>query len=159
MRYEDGGTEVLHPISPCPIYRLRDGRYLLLYHNNDGRSGGGQWPGDSDFNRNQAYISLGEYRNYAWQPIWFSRPKLFCQSNCVAIGPAQNGKDMKEKPFRVEVATYTSLTEQKGERILWYPDRKHFLLGRFITDDWLQELKVASGPSLYAPLMKQDHER
>ena len=122
---------------------------------NDGRSGGGTWPGDSDFNRNQAYISLGEFRDDAWQPVWFSRPKLLCESGCVPIGPAQNGENMKAGPFRVEVATYTSLTECDGERVLWYPDRKHFLLGRFITDNWLQELKVSRGPSLYAPFLEQ----
>src|SRR5690606_18843210 len=29
LRYEDGGAEILQPIAPCPIYALRDGRYLL----------------------------------------------------------------------------------------------------------------------------------
>jgi hypothetical protein len=155
LRYEDGGAEVLHPISPCPIYRLNDGRYLLLYHNNDGRSGGGTWPGDSDFNRNQAYIAVGEYRGEAHQPIWFSPPKLFCESNGVALGPSWNHGVNKGKAFRIEVATYTSLTEKNGQRILWYPDRKHFLLGRYITDEWLADLRAPAGPSLYGPLVRK----
>lgn len=153
LRYEDGGAEVLHPISPCPIYRLKDGRYLLLYHNNDGRSGGGTWPGDSNFNRNEAYLALGEYRQEAHQPIWFSQPKLFCASDEVALGPALNHNVLFDKPFRIEVATYTSLTEKDGERILWYPDRKHFLLGRYITNEWLADMKPSTATSLYGPLV------
>ncbi|MGC9317032.1 MAG: sialidase family protein, partial [Armatimonadota bacterium] len=46
LRYCPGGPEVLQPIAPCPLYRLRDGRYLLLFHNNDGTAHGGQGPGD-----------------------------------------------------------------------------------------------------------------
>ncbi len=154
LRYEDGGEDVLHPISPCPIYALKDGRFLLLYHNNSGRSGGGTWPGDSNFNRNEAYIALGEFRSDAWQPIWFSQPRKFCESGNVTVGPAQNAGIEMKKPFRVEVATYTSLTEHEGKRVLWYPDRKHFLLGRLITDDWLAELRVPTQKSLYWPILQ-----
>ena len=50
----------------------------------------------------------------------------------VAIGPKGTS----------EIATYTSLTEWRGERILWYPDRKYFLLGKRITDDWLSSMIV-----------------
>jgi len=35
------------------------------------------------------------------------------------------------------LALYGCLTERDGERILWYPDRKHFLLGRCLTDEML----------------------
>ncbi|WP_135556814.1 sialidase family protein [Paenibacillus cymbidii] len=155
LRYEDGGAEVLHPVSPGPVYALEDGRFLLLYHNTDGRTNGGAWPGDSNLNRHQAYIAVGEYRAEAHQPIWFSGPKLLCESGGVAIGASRNGEHNHGKPFRVEVATYTSLTEQSGRRMLWYPDRKHFLLGRHIADEWLTELKPPEGPSLYAPLVRK----
>ena len=36
LRYEDGGERIRHPGSPPPLYALRDGRFLLQYHNNDG---------------------------------------------------------------------------------------------------------------------------
>jgi hypothetical protein len=40
-----------------------------------------------------------------------------------------------------EVATYPSITEKNGKITLWYPDRKHFLLGKHITEDILSTLK------------------
>ena len=46
---------------------------------------------------------------------------------------------------RVEMGTYDSLTEHDGKRILWYPDRKHFLLGKEITDEWLSDMEVPEG--------------
>ena len=39
LRYCDGGEPVPQPMSPCPIYALEDGRFLLVFHNNDGRLG------------------------------------------------------------------------------------------------------------------------
>ncbi|MDF2921487.1 MAG: BNR/Asp-box repeat protein [Paenibacillaceae bacterium] len=155
LRYEDGGEEILQPVAPCPVYSLQDGRFLLLFHNNDGTAGGGTWPGDSNLNRQSAYIAVGEYRELAHQPIWFSRPKLLCTSGGVAVGSSMNGDQQIGKAFRIEVATYTSLTEFNGSRILWYPDRKHFLLGRIITDEWLEGLQVSRKPSLYAPLLSR----
>lgn len=139
LRYEDGGEKVKQPIVCCPVYALADGRYILVYHNNDGTAGGGKGPGDSNFNRRPAYIAVGEYRPDAHQPIWFGQPIFFCDSDGVAIGPAKNGDTLFEMPFRVEVVTYTSFTEQHGRRILWYPDRKYFLLGRYLTDAWLAQ--------------------
>jgi hypothetical protein len=153
LRDEDGGEEILQPVAPCPVYPLQDGRFLLVFHNNDGTAAGGTWPGDSNLNRQSAYICVGEFREHAHQPIWFSRPKLLCTSNGVAVGSSKNGDQKFEKAFRVEVATYTSLTERHGMRILWYPDRKFFLLGRILSDEWLAELTVSHKTSLYAPLI------
>ena len=35
--------------------------------------------------------------------------------------------------------------QHHGRRIYWYVDRKHFLLGRYITDDWLADMKAPTG--------------
>ena len=43
---------------------------------------------------------------------------------------------------RLEAATYVSLTEHAGRRVLWYPDRKSFLLGKLITDEMLDAMEV-----------------
>jgi hypothetical protein len=43
---------------------------------------------------------------------------------------------------RLDAATYTSLTEHDRTRVLWYPDRKGFLLGKFITDACLDAMDV-----------------
>ena len=43
---------------------------------------------------------------------------------------------------RIERGTYSSLTEHQGRRILWYPDRKYFLLGRLVPDELLGNMNV-----------------
>jgi BNR repeat-like domain len=138
LRYKDGGEPVQHPLAPCPIYALRDGRFLLLFHNNDGHVGPYNqrekaWKRNNlNFLRHPAFLAVGEYRPGAHQPIWFSRPKQILDTQGVSIGPKGSS----------EIATYTSLTEWGGSRILWYPDRKYFLLGKRITDEWLADLRV-----------------
>ena len=62
-------------------------------------------------------------------PIRFSPPKVFTTSDGHSLGVGG----------RTEVATYPSLLEDGDDRILFYPDRKHFLLGKHITDEWLSD--------------------
>ena len=81
------------------------------------------------------YIAVGEYRPEAHQPIWFSKPKMLCDTHGVGVGPGS----------LVWLAMYASLTERDGKRIFWYPDRKHFLPGRYITDEMLADLTVPTG--------------
>jgi hypothetical protein len=131
LRDRDGGVELLHPKAPCPLYALVDGRFLLLLHNHDGFEHGGRGPGDMNARR-PVFVVVGEYRAGALQPLWFSRPKEMCDTEGVAAGPA----------LRPWLPMYASLTERDGRRILWYPDRKHFLLGRLITDAWLAGMNV-----------------
>jgi len=38
---------------------------------------------------------------------------------------------------RADLAMYASFTIRKGSQVLWYPDRKFFLLGQRITAEWL----------------------
>jgi hypothetical protein len=138
MRYQDGGEVVLQPLAPCPIYSLQDGRYLLLFHNNNGRVNSHDqqevdWKTNHlNYLRNPAFIALGEFRPGAHQPIWFSPPRQILDTGGVVIGPKNTA----------EIATYTSLTEWRGQRVLWYPDRKYYLLGKNIPDEMLAVLKV-----------------
>ena len=138
LRYRDGGAMVKQPIAPCPVYALRDGRYLLVYHNNDGRLGPydqfkERWDcNQANFNRRPAFVAVGEYRPRAEQPLWFSQPLQVLDTDGVPIGPKNTA----------EIATYTSLTEAKGRRVLWYPDRKYYLLGKILSDDVLAGLTV-----------------
>src|SRR5690606_10039707 len=37
LRYSDEGEGIKHPMSPSPLYRLENGKYILIYHNNDGK--------------------------------------------------------------------------------------------------------------------------
>ena len=135
LRYKDEGERTLHPESPCPIYALQDGRFLLQYHNNDGSGSIGPlplWTAPYFFCRRSLFLAVGKFEPKAHQPIWFSRPKRLADSDGVAAGVQ----------YRTEMGTYGSLTEQGGKRILWYPDRKHFLLGKQITSEWLADLEV-----------------
>jgi hypothetical protein len=126
LRYRDDGEVLQHPIAPAPFYRLADGRYLIFYHGHDGHRYGGLGPRDMR-GRRPACVSVGEYRPQAEQPVWFSQPRVLCDTHGVSVGPGE----------LVWLAMYGSLTERDGQRVFWYPDRKHFLLGRCITDEWL----------------------
>jgi len=134
LRYRDDGEGVKQPLAPCPIYALADGRFLLVFHNNDGTLGkASQWKkkwrgNEANFIRHPAYIAVGTFKADAHQPIWFDAPKKLLDTGGVPIGPKGTA----------EVATYTSLTEWHGKRTLWYPDRKYFLLGKTITDQMLE---------------------
>jgi len=134
MRYRDGGKVILQPSAPAPIYKMKNGKFLLLFNNNDGDVFGAKDVHDSK-NRRPAFLALGEERLNAHQPIWFSEPKMFIDNDGVPINIVGN------EP-RFEAASYTSLTELNGERVLWYPDRKHFLVGKIIPDEWLKEMKI-----------------
>jgi len=133
LKYDDNSVAFRHPCSPCPIYPLDDdGRYMFLYHNHDGHFG--KWDQyDSTWHRRPLYAALGEFREAAKQPIWFSGPKFLMDNAGVALG-YEDG--------RADLAMYASLTNRSGRRILWYPERKFFLLGRNITDQWLAGLEV-----------------
>jgi len=131
--YRDGESELmLNPVVPCPIYKLNDGRYILLYYNNNGDAHGGHFPcGYSCFrtNRYPAFISVGrENPGSVAQPIRFGPPRIIVNSDGHAIGPGA----------RTDDATYPSLLQDGDDRILFYPDRKHFLVGKCLTNDWLK---------------------
>ncbi|TBL80468.1 sialidase family protein [Paenibacillus thalictri] len=128
LRDRDGGDKLLQPIASCPVYRLADGRYVLVYHNNDGHIGP-YAPKDALFNRRPAFLAAGRYVEGAHQPVWFGKPRMFLDTDGLAIGPKGTN----------EIATYPSLTEFQGRMTLWYPDRKFFLLGKHITEQWLED--------------------
>lgn len=139
LRYKDGGAPVNNPLAGTPLYRLADGRYLLFFNNNDGKRGDYDqfkkvWNNGNQLNflRNPAYMALGEFRLGAHQPLWFSPPEKILDTGGIAHGPKGTA----------EVAMYISLTERRGVRTLWYPDRKHFLLGKYITDKMLKKMRV-----------------
>lgn len=139
LLYKDGGEPVKNPMVSCPVYRLEDGRFILIFYNNDGRLGEydqfkADWGGvnQANFLRRPAYLSVGEFRPDAHQPIWFSDPQVLFDTAGIPIGPKATA----------EIATYPSLTEWRGERVLWYPDRKFYLLGKRLPDSYLAGFQV-----------------
>ncbi len=127
----DHGLPILEPLCCCPIYAYAPGKYVLLHHNNDGRFQGCK-PEETSKNRRPAFIALGEFRPDADQPIWFSRSKMIFDNGGHGIGPLK----------RIDCGVYPSVTKRNGEFVLWHPDRKFFLLGKRITDEWLSDLRV-----------------
>ncbi len=122
LKYSDTGSNILHPCSPCPIYSIGNGKYLFLYHNHDGHFQ--NWgPKDSNWHRRPIVFSIGTFAPDDKQPIVFSPPKFLMDNDGVPLGI--NGG-------RADLAMYASITVKDNEAIIWYPDRKFFLLGRKI---------------------------
>jgi hypothetical protein len=149
LRYYDDGPAVRHPVSPAPVFPLDEGRYLLLFNNNDGYVFGARsrW---TVKNRRPAFLSLGQFREDAHQPIWWSAPREFIDNDGVPMGNLK----------RLDAAAYPSLTRLDGRWVLWYPDRKHFLLGKFVPAEWLEEMAPLQPPkpvnTPYAREVKRD---
>jgi len=126
-----------HPLSPCPIYRLKDGRYLCLTNNNPNKRGDFDWmdvnclPFSGYIVRNPLYLMVGVFDPDGEQPIRFGKPYEFMSSGDVSVG------------FRKKSCTaplYTAVTEWNGKRMLWYPERKYYILGKEITDELLDRM-------------------
>jgi hypothetical protein len=128
MRQRDGGPLLRHPLSPCPIYAMGDGDYLFLYHNHDGHFL--TWgPEDTGHHRRPVCLARGQYRPAARQPIWFSEPWFIMDNGGVPI-------------LRSDLAMYASTTPHERGLVLWYPDRKFFLLGKIIESELVLGLSV-----------------
>ena len=130
LRFRDGGEILKQPIASCPLYPLGNKRFLLTYHDNPGRSNMKKedypkyhW----NVFRSPCYYTIGIEKLDAEQPIWFTKQKLFLDNNKIPAGPVG----------RTEIGTYTSFFTYKGKHYYWYPDRKHFLLGKVITDEMI----------------------
>jgi len=130
LRYCDGGEPMLQPIAPCPLYKTGDGRYFIVFHNNDGTANGGAGPADAKKNRTPAWITVGrEAPGADGQPLVFNPPKVFLTNDAVPDGAVD----------RTSIAVYTSYFEYGGKHYFWYPDRKHYLLGKLLTDEVLDD--------------------
>ena len=111
LRTKDGGTPILQPRSPCPIYdyagpEARSGRYFLMVHDTFDFNGVISYQ-----NRGPLFKRDGEFVPGAHQPVWFGEPEVF--------SPRDTGNSF-----------YTSYTALNGEGILWYGDHKFYLFGK-----------------------------
>jgi len=126
---KDDGEPLKHPLSPCPIYDLGgdaagSGRYVLFIHNHDGHYQG-FGPTDANYHRRPIYLVAGHFEPGADQPVWFTEPKFFMDHDGIPLGPPG-------KRGRLDLAMYATLTVIGGKPVLWYPDRKFFLLGKYL---------------------------
>lgn len=135
LRYKDGGAPLIHPVSPCPIYSIGNGEFVLTFHNHDGHFG--KWgPFETSSHRRPIWIVKGEFRKDAEQPVWFSDPLLFMDNDGIPLN------NIDGNPGRTDLAMYASLTIIDGEPVLWYPERKFFLLGKKIRRERLEIMEV-----------------
>jgi hypothetical protein len=131
LRQSDERLPLLHPCSPCPIYQVGEGEYVFLFHNHDGHFGG--WgPQDGSWHRRPIWLARGQFRPGAQQPVWFSEPVFFMDHGGTPI-------------LRGDLAMYASVTYDADGLVLWYPERKFFLLGKKITREFLADLVVPGG--------------
>ncbi len=137
LRFHDEGAVMLHPKNTAPLYRLLDGRYILFFQNHDGTGYGAKGAGDMEARSAPMFYSVGEFRPRARQPIWFSEPRVFCDVQKIAIGPGNGSRE----GGRTWLSFYGCMTFARGKQVLWYPDRKHFLLGKQITPAMLEGMK------------------
>ena len=119
---KDGGQVLRHPLSPCPLYDVGgntagSGRYALFIHNHAASE------------RRPVYLVAGRFQAAAEQPVWFDEPHIFMDHDGVSLGKPGT-------PGRLDLALYASFTVRNGRSVLWYPDRKFFLLGRIIGNAW-----------------------
>ena len=82
-------------------------------------------PRDTQMHRRPIYTLIGHFQPNADQPVWFDEPKFFFDHDGLLLGPPG-------KLGRLDLALYSSVTLIDGRPVLWYPDRKFFLLGKVI---------------------------
>ena len=123
LTYGDGLPPLAHPLSPCPCYRLNETEYLLFFHNHGADFG--PWRNHDGRGRRPIYLSLGRFAPGDGQPLRFSAPISLMDSDNVELNR------------RSDLALYSSFEEVDGRPVLFYPDRKHFLVGRIIGPELL----------------------
>ncbi len=123
LAYGDNLPAMEHPLSPCPCYRLNETEYLFFFHNHGPHFG--PWRNHDGRGRRPIYLALGKFAPDDKQPLRFSAPIAWMDSDNVEL----NG--------RSDLALYASFEEVDGRPVLFYPDRKHFLVGRIINAELL----------------------
>lgn len=131
LRYCEGGAKVEQPITPCPLYKLKDGKFILIFHNNDGSANQGRHVADWCRNRRPVYLLVGReiFDSNNKQPLVFSEPRLLADNDRIPISKKQ----------LTEIGTYPSLFEYEDKVYFFFPDRKHFLLGKVISPELLSD--------------------
>lgn len=122
LRFADGSEFIKQPLASCPMYSLGNGQFILIFHNNSGDANGGTGPSDLKKVRTPAYVVFAQESLFSNQPLTFGRPNIFLENYVRPFGPQD----------RTEIATYPSMTKMGNDYVLWYPDRKHFLLGKIL---------------------------
>ncbi|HBG28839.1 MAG: hypothetical protein A2Y10_03655 [Planctomycetes bacterium GWF2_41_51] len=84
LGFAEGGNQIPHPNAPCPFYRLRNGKYVLFHHNNNGSIHGADNVFDFRKNRRPLFICIGRelpHCKTGTQPIMFTSPRFVRDSD------------------------------------------------------------------------------
>ena len=128
MRYSEGGEKIENPVVPCPVYRISGNRYLLVFYNNTGNANQGRSTLDWCRNRRPAWISMGRPCE-GRQPLRFGKPVVLADNDRIPISRKQ----------LTEIATYPTVLEHDGKVYCFFPDRKHYLLGKVLSEEFLSQ--------------------
>ena len=135
LLYKDHGKPILEPLACTHIFQLSDGRFALFHHNNNGRVEGldnPEFANESDewfsvgLNRRPLFMAIGEFKLDADQPIWFDESKPFADN-------ADEEGHVTADPGECSIGMYGSFTNRKGNDVVWFCDRKTYLVGKKIS--------------------------
>jgi len=132
LRYAPDGPKIRQPLASCPLYKLKDGRFVLIFHNNSGDANGGIGPADSKKNRRPVFLAVGREIDHPEHPIMFTQPRLLADNKGIPVGPSKH----------TQIGTYPSLFEYDEHVYFFYPDRKHYLLGKILSQKLLDDTEI-----------------
>lgn len=115
LRASPNGPGLRQPVCPAPLTKLRDGRYVLLFHNNNGTANGGAGPYASLRNRTPLWLAVArEARGIVENAgLIFSAPRVVIE----------NGAEPKGSTGRTDIS-YQRFFQRGGRYFIVYNHRK-----------------------------------
>ena len=109
------GAPLCQPVAPAPLIKLRDGRFVLLFHNNNGTANGGLSPYSSLKNRTPLWLCVAREAEGVRENggLIFSAPHLVIE----------NGVQPKGKTKRTDIS-YQRFFQWKDRYFILYNHRK-----------------------------------
>lgn len=132
LRYSPDGDFIKHPMTMCPIAKTSDGRFVLLFNNNDGSERGSRHVWDGFNNRNPLWMTVGleiqgEKRNGG---LLFGKPEIIAEAD--RVGKMQQGKG--------DQISMPQFFERNGEYYVCYNIKKYDILLDRIPKEFLDKL-------------------
>jgi len=142
LRFCPGGPVIPQPNAAEPVFKLPDGRFVLLFHNNDGSANFGSGPWDQLRNRTPMWISVGRELKKARTPdrIVWSKPRIVLDNHIVFDDADSPGK----YDYRTDV-NYPHFFTWNGRYFITYCDRKLDILINEIAPELLDHRLLPVG--------------
>lgn len=126
LRYSPGGRPIEHPMTMCPVLRLRNGDVVLMFTNNDGSRRGSSHVWDGQRNRNPQWLTVGHQQSGVDENagLTFSDPIRVAE---VIVGPDANMKTGISMPHALET--------EDGLFVAYNVNKEHIVLDRLTHGD------------------------